>query len=169
MNSDERPTGKPYAGRNLTVTYDVTRCLEAAECVRGLPRVFDTSSRPWIRPDGADPEIVADVVRRCPSGALQYRFTDGPDEEGLQPTVIVRSPAGRLYVRGRSVLRGEAGAVSETRAILCACGASGHQPYCDASGPCRNESLRQYSAAVSQSLSGDVPNQGAAGEPSRVS
>ena len=31
---------KRYTGRGIEVTYDPVRCLHAAECVRGLPRVW---------------------------------------------------------------------------------------------------------------------------------
>ena len=43
-----------YEGRGGIVTYDVKRCIHAAECVRGLPAVFDSNAKPWINPDGAD-------------------------------------------------------------------------------------------------------------------
>ena len=36
------------------VTYDAKRCIHAAECVHGLPAVFDSNAKPWINPDGAD-------------------------------------------------------------------------------------------------------------------
>ncbi|TDE37692.1 (4Fe-4S)-binding protein [Actinomadura sp. 6K520] len=68
---------KVYKGRSITVTFEAMRCLHAAECVRGLPEVFDTARRPWIRPDGAPADRLSEVVRRCPSGALQYRLADG--------------------------------------------------------------------------------------------
>jgi len=64
-----------YRGKGITVTYDATVCTHATECVRGLPDVFDIRSRPWIQPGNADPEQIAEVIRRCPSGALQYRLT----------------------------------------------------------------------------------------------
>ena len=63
---------KRYTGREIEVTYDPVRCLHAAECVRGLPMVFDTSRRPWVEPDGADAEVLAAVIERCPTGALHY-------------------------------------------------------------------------------------------------
>ncbi len=69
---------KEYRGAEITVTYDAEICRHAAECVRGLPEVFDVRRRPWIQPDNAEPELVAEVIRRCPSGALQYRFADAP-------------------------------------------------------------------------------------------
>ncbi|RKT07850.1 putative Fe-S cluster protein YjdI [Streptomyces sp. 3211.6] len=131
---------KAYAGAGITVTYDAGRCLHAARCVGGLPEVFDSGRRPWIRPDGAAPERVAEVVRRCPSGALQYRTAAGPAEQGDRPTSVVRSPLGQLFLRGElSVTTAAGGLRRETRAVLCACGVSGNQPYCDHSGACGKE------------------------------
>ncbi|MGW5867307.1 (4Fe-4S)-binding protein [Streptomyces sp. NPDC055239] len=68
---------KAYEGQLITVTFEARRCLHAAECVNGLPEVFDTAERPWIRPDGAEVGRLIEVVRRCPSGALQYELVDG--------------------------------------------------------------------------------------------
>jgi uncharacterized Fe-S cluster protein YjdI len=75
---------KAYRGAEITVTFDTEVCQHAAECVRGLPEVFDVRKRPWIQPDNADAELVAEVIRRCPSGALQYRFADGRSSDGYR-------------------------------------------------------------------------------------
>ncbi len=64
-------TRKTYRGAALDVSFDPAVCAHAAECVRGLPAVFDTQRRPWIDPDGAEPAAVQEVVARCPSGALR--------------------------------------------------------------------------------------------------
>ncbi|WP_279516085.1 (4Fe-4S)-binding protein [Micromonospora sp. DH14] len=77
---------KTYEGKKITVTFEARRCRHAAECVRGLPEVFDTGQRPWIRPEGAEAERLAEVVRRCPSGALQYELVDGRAETPDLPT-----------------------------------------------------------------------------------
>ncbi|MFC1436787.1 (4Fe-4S)-binding protein [Streptacidiphilus sp. N1-10] len=127
---------KAYQGRSVTVTFAADRCLHAAECVRGLPEVFDTARRPWIEPDAAGPERVAEVVRRCPSGALQYRLADGPAETPDRPTRISRGPSGQLTVRGELQVDTADGPRAETRAVLCGCGQSRLQPYCDHSGAC---------------------------------
>ncbi|WP_381798814.1 (4Fe-4S)-binding protein [Streptomyces niveus] len=81
---------KAYKGRSITVTFEAGRCLHAAECVHGLPEVFDTGERPWIRPDRAGAERVAEVVRRSPSGALQYELVDGGAEPPNRPARITR-------------------------------------------------------------------------------
>lgn len=140
MASKDANEPKAYAGEGITVTYDTGRCLHAARCVSGLPEVFDSGKRPWIQPDGAAPERVAEVVRRCPSGALQYRLAGGPQEEGDRPTGVARSSLGQLFLRGElSVTTADGVAHRETRVVLCACGVSGNQPYCDHSGACGKE------------------------------
>ncbi|GGM81286.1 (4Fe-4S)-binding protein [Dactylosporangium sucinum] len=127
---------KAYEGQSITVTFEARRCLHAAECVRGLPEVFDTGQRPWIRPDGAEAERLAEVVRRCPSGALQYELVDGGAEAPDRPTQITRDSTGQLIVRGELRVNTSQGARAETRAVLCGCGQSRLQPYCDHAGPC---------------------------------
>jgi len=66
---------RTYTGPLLDVSFDGALCQHAAECVRGMPTVFDTAARPWIDPGAADTEAAArtlrEVVGRCPSGALQ--------------------------------------------------------------------------------------------------
>ncbi|RDG35544.1 hypothetical protein DVH02_24845 [Streptomyces corynorhini] len=79
------PGRKAYRTRSITVTFEAGRCLHAAECVRGLPEVFDTAKRPWIRPERAPADRLAEVVRRCPSGALRYERTDGEGETPDRP------------------------------------------------------------------------------------
>jgi len=68
-------TRKTYVGPLIDVSFDGAVCQHAAECVRGMPAVFDTARRPWIDPGHADtPELalrLREVVGRCPSGALE--------------------------------------------------------------------------------------------------
>lgn len=68
-------TRKMYRGPLLDVSFDGAICQHAAECVRGMPAVYNTANRPWIAMDEVDtPEKAAkfrEVTLRCPSGALQ--------------------------------------------------------------------------------------------------
>jgi len=122
---------KAYTAPAITVYYDRARCRHYAECVHGLPRVFDVTRRPWIRADLADAETVAEVVRRCPTGALHYRTVGGETEQPTTPTTVRRDPAGPVLLRGELLLDTPAGPLRETRAALCGCGASEEQPFCD--------------------------------------
>lgn len=128
--------GKAYRSPGLTVHYDARRCIHFAECVRGAPDVFVPGERPWIRPALAtDPAALAEVVRRCPTGALHFSAGEVgeavPPETPERPTEIVPLPDGPLTVRGDLRIRTPEGELEETRAALCRCGASGHKPFCD--------------------------------------
>lgn len=126
-----KPPGRAYRGDAVTVLYDAKRCLHVAECVRGLPEVFNTAARPWIGPDNADAERVAEVVRRCPTGALHYALETGDEEAGDDNTHITPQPNGPLVIRGKLSIETPEGVLEETRAALCRCGQSGNKPFCD--------------------------------------
>ena len=63
---------KEYCTDEITVRFYAKRCTHAAECLLGLPQVFNKRHRPWINPENATAAEVARVIDRCPSGALQY-------------------------------------------------------------------------------------------------
>lgn len=130
--------GKAYRGADVTVRFDAGRCLHAAECVRLLPSVFDPKRRPWILLDDADAHEVAEVVRRCPSGALHYEITGGRGETGDHPTRLSMHPGGRIDLRGAlRIETGDGVVLQETRAALCGCSCTANAPFCD--GACRRE------------------------------
>ncbi|MGW3995872.1 (4Fe-4S)-binding protein [Amycolatopsis sp. NPDC004772] len=126
------PAPKSYRGSDITVSFDGSRCLHFAECLRGLPAVFDVQARPWITPDNAEADAVAEVVERCPSGALRYTRRDGTDERAPDPTVVTATDDGPTLIRGNLVLTGAGGeSHQDTRMALCACGRSARRPFCD--------------------------------------
>jgi CDGSH-type Zn-finger protein/uncharacterized Fe-S cluster protein YjdI len=125
-----------YKGRFLTVHYDPRRCIHAAECVRGLPTVFDPARRPWIDPERAGPEKLIAVIERCPTGALHYERSDGGPSEMAPSENVVRVAAdGPLYVHGDATIADHEGRsiLIDTRIALCRCGASRSKPFCDGS------------------------------------
>lgn len=124
---------KEYWSDEIVVTFDSDRCIHVAECLRGLPAVFDTRKRPWVQPANATADEVAAVVMRCPSGALHFRRKDGGPAEPVPDSSTVR-----LRVRGPLQLQGdveirlpEGTVVADTRVTLCRCGASRNKPFCD--------------------------------------
>lgn len=64
---------KEYKIEDATVLWDSTKCIHAAECVRGLPSVFKPNERPWIQLENSTKEEVVAQVHRCPSGALSMK------------------------------------------------------------------------------------------------
>lgn len=125
---------KRYWSDDIDVTFEPRRCIHMAECLRGAPKVFDTSKRPWVEPGNEPADKVAAVVLRCPSGALHFERKDGgPAEEGEDLTVIWTPANYPLFIRGDFTLQlpGEDEPLHETRATLCRCGASENKPFCD--------------------------------------
>jgi CDGSH-type Zn-finger protein/uncharacterized Fe-S cluster protein YjdI len=127
---------RSYQGTDITVRYDVTRCIHAAECVRGLRSVFDPDAKPWVDPDGAPADEVARVIHRCPTGALSYDRSDRSGAAGPPiPTPVELSVCedGPVYAHGdvRLVMAGSEAVGQETRLALCRCGASANKPFCD--------------------------------------
>ena len=68
---------RTYRTDRIEVTWAPRRCTHAAECFRNAPEVFDPFARPWVRPEAADPDLIEETVRRCPSGALGFRRLEG--------------------------------------------------------------------------------------------
>jgi uncharacterized Fe-S cluster protein YjdI len=124
-----------YETGAITVTFDPNLCIHARECVRGLPEVFDPTSPRWIRPERAAADRVIEVVRRCPTGALQVKGPDVPEPVAGPVTVIRVRTNGPLYVTGQVRLEREDGTVlrEADRMSLCRCGATGNPPFCDGS------------------------------------
>ncbi len=122
-----------YDGDGIRVLYDAKRCIHAAECVHGMPAVFDPAQRPWVRPRGADVEQLAAAVEKCPTGALQYERADGKKEQPPSKNEIEPAPDGPLYVRAQVRLRDPSGGEIDNpyRMALCRCGASANKPFCD--------------------------------------
>jgi uncharacterized Fe-S cluster protein YjdI len=137
------PKLQVYAGDGFEVTYDAATCTHAGECVRGLPAVFDSKATPWIQPAAAPFDRIAEVVARCPSGALAIRRTGSavagpatssqPSAAGAPAALIVCAADGPLLLEGPIVVRDAAGAVvaSGGKVALCRCGQSGKKPFCD--------------------------------------
>jgi len=122
-----------YHGRDVEVSFDFDVCIHVGACLLGLPSVFELERRPWIMPDAADPDAVAEVVERCPSGALEYRrLDDGADERPPKPPTVTPLRDGPLLIRGEVKITHADGSVeSLPRATLCRCGLSNNKPFCD--------------------------------------
>ena len=129
-----KQTRRPYRGKAIDVSYDIRRCIHAAECTRGLPATFNRQMIPWIEPDKSPAADVADVIMRCPSGSLRFERKDAGLPEPIPGTnTITLVPDGPLYVRGDVTIISPQGEMlhQDTRVSLCRCGNSNNKPFCD--------------------------------------
>lgn len=127
---------REYQTDQIAVLWQPERCIHWANCIRGLPQVFDPGDRPWVHVDAATADEIADVVMTCPTGALHFRRLDsGPQEQPSPQTTVRTVPNGPLFVRGDvEVLTPEGGLIRrDTRMALCRCGQSADKPFCDGS------------------------------------
>jgi CDGSH-type Zn-finger protein/uncharacterized Fe-S cluster protein YjdI len=125
-----------YKTDRITVRWSRVRCTHAAACILGLPRVFDSGRRPWVEPGLAPPDKVAEVVCRCPTGALHYERHDGGAPEVPAPVnTVTPERDGPLFLRGDIHIVAADGTpvLTDTRVALCRCGATKHPPVCDGS------------------------------------
>jgi hypothetical protein len=100
----------------------------------GLPEVFDAARRPWIEIDAADADDIAEVVMRCPTGALHFRRLDGGEHETAPEVTSVQPRTnGPLFLRGKiKIVDAQENVIREdTRIALCRCGQSSSKPFCD--------------------------------------
>ena len=124
---------REYSSDGITITYDVKRCIHAAECVHGSPQVFDPERKPWIDAGKGAPSEIVQTVLKCPTGALHFERHDGGESE-VAPDRSSASIAanGPLYLEGDLTLSlPDGGSLRETRVALCRCGSSQNKPFCD--------------------------------------
>lgn len=124
---------KEYSNGDLTVVWDHTKCIHAAKCVGGLPKVFKPNEKPWISVDQATSDELVTTIDQCPSGALTYRKAGEKTEVSTPAVGCNVSKNGPLLVKG-DITVVHADGTEEPRSkvtAFCRCGQSGNQPYCD--------------------------------------
>ncbi len=124
---------KEYTNGELTVQWKPEKCVHARECVKGLPKVFNCESKPWINMKGASSEEIMTVIDRCPSGALTYKkaaSVGGAEKPSAKIKVVKNGP---FLVEGDCALIDPEGKEAEKQGpyALCRCGASKKKPFCD--------------------------------------
>ena len=129
----ERKNVFTYEGDELTVTWDRRLCIHVGECTRARGELFVSGRDPWCDPDGGG---VAEVVERCPTGALAHGGPDGTSGEApAEENTVLVSNNGPLYARGELEIHGAADDMTGVRfrTALCRCGLSSSKPFCDGS------------------------------------
>ncbi len=122
-----------YVGKKITIHYNKGVCSHIGHCILNLPAVFRKGKKPWINPDGAEPEEITKVIRTCPSGALSYTINGKIHKEyGHEPELFLVKN-GPYNVIGGIRLEDPDGSKPETQDhyALCRCGESKNKPFCD--------------------------------------
>jgi len=125
---------KEYSNGEITVVWQATKCIHAAECVKRLPQVYNPDARPWISVENASTEELKTQIDACPSGALSYFINNATESENSDPALAITvAQNGPLLVTGKFEITLPDGSLEmkENKTALCRCGASANKPYCD--------------------------------------
>lgn len=127
-----------YKTNEITVSYAPDVCVHAAECVKGLPKVFNPLKKPWVNINAASANDIAETVKKCLTGALQYKMKNEIKtikEVKMEKTKITVMPDGPLMIEGNLTVNKMSGdhIKDSEKLFLCRCGASSNKPFCDGS------------------------------------
>jgi CDGSH-type Zn-finger protein/uncharacterized Fe-S cluster protein YjdI len=134
MSTDDDKKVFPFPGDKIDTAWDGRLCIHIGECTRAKGELFQSGRDPWGQPDRGEADYVAEVVRRCPTGALTYRRKDGgADETPASENTVTVANNGPLYVQGDLDVDGAGDDMPGVRfrAALCRCGDSKNKPFCD--------------------------------------
>lgn len=157
-NQVGRDRNRTYTNGEITIYWQADLCIHASLCYRELREVFNPALRPWINAYGASTSRILQIIERCPSRALTFRWNDesrNQDEKSaklLSEGVAVECfdqanatgplariefrPAGPAVITGefmlKELVRDKEHPLPGSRMVsLCRCGASHNLPYCD--------------------------------------
>jgi len=123
----------PFPGDAIDVTWDERLCIHIGECGQAEGDLFVMGRDPWCNPDLAALDDVAEVVERCPTGAISYQVKGGTGESAASENSVMVSYNGPYFIKGALKIEGipEDMPGVAFRAALCRCGHSNNKPFCD--------------------------------------
>ena len=63
---------KEFSNGEITVYWKSELCIHSANCLLGLPGVFNSKKKPWINVHASNSKDIMKVIDTCPSRALTY-------------------------------------------------------------------------------------------------
>jgi uncharacterized Fe-S cluster protein YjdI len=151
------PRNRQYRNGEITVFWIPSKCIHATTCFRELIEVFNPGRRPWVNMEGAPTRRIIEVVNKCPTQALTWKYnrdltqqerntqrqfgaeelTPGTisigEKKKQKPTNIRIMKDGPIVVDGNfKIIRADNSELRKAHMTsFCRCGRSGSMPYCD--------------------------------------
>jgi len=152
------PRNRQYTNGEITVFWKPAKCIHATTCFRELLEVFNPGRRPWVNMEGAPTRRIIEVVNKCPTQALTWKYnselsqdeqassrhepvvkdeetpkTLAVSEEKFIPVRIQIMKNGPIVVEGEFRIIGPEDNELKTMRMtsFCRCGNSGSMPFCD--------------------------------------
>ncbi len=68
------PRNRQYTNGDITVFWVPSKCIHATTCFRELIEVFNPGRRPWVNMTGAPSRRISEVVNKCPTQAITWKY-----------------------------------------------------------------------------------------------
>lgn len=65
-----------FTNGEIVVSYNPKLCQHAGKCCQELPEVFRNSVIPWIDIEAAKTMAIISQIKKCPSGALSFSYSE---------------------------------------------------------------------------------------------
>ena len=140
---------REYSNKDITVYWKPKECVHAGICFRELRKVFNPTRRPWVDLSQGNTNEIIDIVNRCPTDALTFKYNKNIDTEiqdedagmfiidednnSIEEVSVNIMRNGPILAQGRFTLIKEGGSKQDIKQMvsLCRCGMSRTQPFCD--------------------------------------
>ncbi|MDD4554414.1 MAG: (4Fe-4S)-binding protein [Bacteroidales bacterium] len=133
---------KEFSNGEITVFWREKLCIHSANCLIGLPAVFNSKKRPWINIHASDSKEIMHIVDTCPSRALTYLksnkfITSKPRAKPKKKAKFARVQIlknGPVLITGNFIVRDHKKKkikIDNEVTTICRCGGSKKKPFCD--------------------------------------
>jgi uncharacterized Fe-S cluster protein YjdI len=142
------PNDRKYSNEEITVFWYPKKCVHATTCYRELIEVFNPRKKPWVDIHGASTERIIEVVNKCPTKALDWKWNDESKQSKVekvteesqkdevqdkQPVWVQVMKDGPIVVQGKfKAFDGDCKEIKTwSFTSFCRCGNSRNMPFCD--------------------------------------
>jgi uncharacterized Fe-S cluster protein YjdI len=138
---------REYSNGEITVFWKPDACIHVTICFMKLRKVFDPTQRPWVNMQGASTQEIIDIVDKCPTDALTWKWNK--DLTAIEKEDLEKKPVGEemvpapvteitLIENGPALIKGKfrvsksSGEIIPTsrQIAICRCGSSRNKPFC---------------------------------------